>query len=208
MLLTSPTKTSAGFTLVEVVIVAPLVILIIGALIAMAVTLTGASMRTTARGQLQYDVLSALDQIEQDIKLSTHVVEASTDSLRLRNIATDRNPLQVDRQLVSLQCTPAVVGVTAYNALTYMTNYRIQDGTLQRQIDFDKGCQGHSSVWQRHGSVERLVRSTSRLRLETSADSKGAVTVTLTGWRVVAGEEVSFTGYLYARSLNVKPTGH
>ena len=112
---------NGGFTLVEVVIVAPLVLLIVGALVAMVVALTGASLRTTARGQLQNDVLAALDQIEQDIKLSTVIVDTSANQLQLRNLATDRNPLDTDRRLILANCTPANNGVPASSALTYLT---------------------------------------------------------------------------------------
>lgn len=198
---------NGGFTLVEVVIVAPLVLLIVGALVAMVVALTGASLRTTARGQLQNDVLAALDQIEQDIKLSTVIVDTSANQLQLRNLATDRNPLDTDRRLILANCTPANNGVPASSALTYLTQYQVVDHSLQRRLDMDKGCQGSSMVWQRHGNAEKLISATTDVELKVTPDNsrKGALAIALKATRLVAGEEVSFTGHLYVTSLNIGP---
>lgn len=66
------TSRTSGFTLVELLVIAPLVILLIGALVGVIVHLSGSALRSQARVQLQLDVLSALDQIEQDVKLVLH----------------------------------------------------------------------------------------------------------------------------------------
>ncbi|MGH7218361.1 MAG: PulJ/GspJ family protein [Candidatus Microsaccharimonas sp.] len=62
---------SRGFTLVEMMVVAPIVILLIGAFIALLVNLTGEVMSSRGANVLAFDVQSALNRIEQDVKLST-----------------------------------------------------------------------------------------------------------------------------------------
>ncbi len=60
-----------GFTLVEMMVVAPIVILLIGAFIALIVNLTGEVMSSRGSNVLAYDLQNALNRIEQDVKLST-----------------------------------------------------------------------------------------------------------------------------------------
>jgi len=60
-----------GFTLVEMMVIAPIVILLIGAFIALIVNLTGEVMSSRGANVLAYDVQDALNRIEADVKLST-----------------------------------------------------------------------------------------------------------------------------------------
>lgn len=60
-----------GFTLVEMMVIAPVVILLIGGFIALIVNLTGEVMSSRGSSVLAYDVQDALNRIEQDVKLST-----------------------------------------------------------------------------------------------------------------------------------------
>lgn len=201
----------AGFTLIEVAIVSPIVILVVGALIVMAVSLTGSAMRSTSRAHMQNDVLGALDRLEQDVRLSTKVevtVNAANQITRieLRSFATDKNPLNNDRRLIKADCTSAVAGVAADEALTYKITYSVSADQLQRTVELDKGCSGNSNVWQKHGQVENLfaIPSMPELRREPATDNiSGVVEVKLRAARQVAGETISFTGYLYAKSLNL-----
>lgn len=62
---------SRGFTLVELMVVSPIVILLIGAFIGLIVNLTGEVMSSRGSNMLAYDVQNALNRIEQDVKLST-----------------------------------------------------------------------------------------------------------------------------------------
>ena len=57
-------RRSAGFTLIEVLVVAPMVILMLGTIIAMLVNLSSSAMRASAQASLQNDVLAALDEEE------------------------------------------------------------------------------------------------------------------------------------------------
>lgn len=62
---------SAGFTLVEMAVIAPIVILLIGGFISLIVNLTGEVMSSRGSNILTYDLQDALNRIEQDIKLSS-----------------------------------------------------------------------------------------------------------------------------------------
>lgn len=59
-----------GFTLVEMLVIAPIVIIAIGAFIAAIVSLTGEVLSSRGSNVLSYDTQSALNQIEEDVKLS------------------------------------------------------------------------------------------------------------------------------------------
>lgn len=63
-------KSAPGFTLVEVLIIAPIVILAIGAFVAIMVSVVGEVLVTRNTTSQTNDIHGALDQIEQDVKLS------------------------------------------------------------------------------------------------------------------------------------------
>ena len=65
------TKTApSGFTLVEIIIIAPIVILFIGAFIALVVNLTGESLRLREKNAAAYEVQEALNDIETNVALA------------------------------------------------------------------------------------------------------------------------------------------
>lgn len=59
-----------GFTVVEVMLLAPILMLVIGVFIGLIVELAGQSIVSRTRSQAVYDVQDALSRIEQDVKLS------------------------------------------------------------------------------------------------------------------------------------------
>ena len=65
----SPNK-SRGFTLVEVLVIAPIVILSVGAFVGVMVNLTGEVLKTQQQNTAVQQTQDALDTIERDIKLS------------------------------------------------------------------------------------------------------------------------------------------
>ena len=69
--LPSPLSRQRGFTLVEMLVVAPIVILFIGAFIGLIVNLTGEVMSSRGSNMLTYDIQDALNRIEDDVKQST-----------------------------------------------------------------------------------------------------------------------------------------
>ncbi len=74
-----------GFTLVEMMVIAPIVILLIGAFIALIVNLTGEVMSSRGSNVLAYDLQSALNQIEEDVKLSTTYLAQTNIALSSTN---------------------------------------------------------------------------------------------------------------------------
>ena len=61
----------SGFTLVEVMIVAPIAVLVVGVFIGFIVALTGDALQSTARSQLLEELGSAHEQIRRDARLAT-----------------------------------------------------------------------------------------------------------------------------------------
>lgn len=126
-------RKSNGFTLVEMMVVAPIVILAIGAFIALIVNLTGEIMSSRGSNVLTYDIQNALGRIEDDIKLSSGFLATSSvpltaanpqgrgavnsttpftssgvdgNALILNTIVTDGNPLSLDTQFIYLSDAP------------------------------------------------------------------------------------------------------
>jgi len=64
-------RLSRGFTLVEMMVIAPIVILMIGAFIALIVNLTGEVLSSRGSNTITYNLQDALNRIEEDVKLST-----------------------------------------------------------------------------------------------------------------------------------------
>lgn len=131
-------------------VVAPMIVIIIGVLIAAMVSLTSSVVVSNAEGSATYDVQSALDQIEQDVRLSTSfgviddmtLVPTTTPILILGQYATDRNPTDPNRELIytSIPGNPCNTTDTL-NGKLWRSNppvkisiiYHIVDGTLWRR---------------------------------------------------------------------------
>ena len=82
MRFTLPTnkKRSEGFTLIEVLIIAPVVVLAIGGFVSLIVSMVGDVLLTRDSNSLTFNTQRALDRIEQDIRLGTQFL-TTTDSL-------------------------------------------------------------------------------------------------------------------------------
>lgn len=203
-------RTNKGFTLIEIVVVAPLVILLVGAIISAIIFSVDSAVRSQAKTKLQLDVLNTLDRIEQDIRLSTVVKDSTSSQVRLTNLATSENPLSPTRSLIkSSDCSVAGGGISVDEVLTYQITYSVVDGTkLIRRINRD-GCTTSSNVWQKHGSAsdETLVADSQSVSLSVTRDpdtsSAVALRVRLTVVRKSGSRDISYTGYLYAKSANL-----
>lgn len=201
---------NSGFTLVEIMVVAPLVILIIGGMITAMIALSTGAMRSSAHSQLQHEVLTALDQIEQDVKLSidfnTDTI-ANTDTtpnkLSLRSLATDKNPFNADRKLIKASdCTAASGGIFPTDALKYKMQYYVEsNNVLRRKAVFDSGCDSSDVPWQR-AIDEKLISTNNEIILKITGTEANAKTIQLTVTKTVAGRDISYTGYLYVKSVN------
>ena len=116
---------SVGFTIVEMLIIAPIVILVIGTFISAIVNMTGEILMTRGANALAYSIQDALNRIEADVKLSTTFlaknsitpsspqgyddiasdftnVGANGNILILNTLATTGNPLSTTSGLVYL----------------------------------------------------------------------------------------------------------
>jgi len=75
--MTAKSVARAGFTLVEMLIVAPVVILFIGGVIYLLVNLTGDTIASRNEDALAYDLQRAITQIETDVKTSERFLAAT-----------------------------------------------------------------------------------------------------------------------------------
>lgn len=210
----SPRRT--GFTLVEILIIAPFAILLIGSLIFMATQAANSSLRSYGKTRIQNDVLAALDLIEQDIRSSVRISSTSSSRISLEGLATNINPLDADRKLIDRSTCALVDSITNRNDATrYELTYQVTSRTLVRATSFTgRWCRGSQSLhgntsWQKHGASESIIADADinlTLQYDTlpgSSTSADAVRVTLTATRRVGGQNVSHTGKLYIKSINI-----
>ncbi|MAU34011.1 hypothetical protein CMN23_02680 [Candidatus Saccharibacteria bacterium] len=150
---------SRGFTLIEMLVIAPIVILAIGAFLAVIISMTGEVIATRASNTMVYNVQDALDRIEEDVKQAagflptniglvansaqgynddgtsfTNVGGASGTSLILNMVATRQNPLETDYNYVYLRDQPDPCSDPHNNIpLTYNIVYFVKNDTLWRR---------------------------------------------------------------------------
>jgi hypothetical protein len=155
-----------GFTLVEMLVIAPVVLLTIGAFITVIVNMTGDVLASRGSIVLAYDVQDALNRIEDDIKLSTtflatnnisltepqgyddntanfdNVDTAKGDMLILNTLATTDNPLSSIGGLVYLNSQPndCATNAAQVNQNTPMT---------MNVVYYVKTVGSVSSLWRR-----------------------------------------------------------
>lgn len=154
---TSKSTQSAGFTLVEMLVIAPIVILMIGGFIGLMVSMVGDVMVARDENQMLFDSQNALNTIEQDTRLSIQFMTATvgvvspqgvsgnytgtgnftntSNTLILRTLATDKNPADSTRQLVYYADQPNACGSTQTSNKIYALTvvYFIKDGSLWRR---------------------------------------------------------------------------
>lgn len=154
-------KQQKGFTLVEMLVVAPIVILTIGAFLTAIISMTGEVLASRASNNLSYNVQDALNRIEQDVKMSngflatnnvmgtnqgynndatafTNVGGTSGTSLILNMVATKSNPVSASSGYVYLKNKPNACSSPQNNApFTYNVVY------------FLKTVNGVSSLYRR-----------------------------------------------------------
>ena len=157
---TSANSRTGGFTLVEVLVIAPVVLLIIAAFVGMVIRLSGDALSARAANTLAYTIQDALDTIERDVRYSgaflaqtnvaiiapqgragdttpfTNITPDASAALILNAYATTDSPVSETRQLIPLpdlpvSCTDPAVGTN--QPLTYNIVYFIRDNTLWRR---------------------------------------------------------------------------
>lgn len=149
-----------GFTLVEVAIVMPVVILVIGTLLSAILAMTNNVLVTRANNALIFSVQDALDRIEADVEVSGGYlatnnvtiasgqgsgstddtgtatkfvnVDTNNNAIILNMYATDKNPKSSDRNIVKKEdSTNSCTNST--EMLMYNIVYFIQDNSLWRR---------------------------------------------------------------------------
>lgn len=150
-----------GFTLVEMLVVAPIVILAIGAFLTVIISMTGEVISSRASNTLTFNVQDALARIEEDTKLSagflatnsvpitagsgqgynndatnfTNVGGTSGTNLILNMVATTGNPLSTSSQYIFLKDQPNACASAQNNIpLTYNIVYFVRDNSLWRRV--------------------------------------------------------------------------
>ena len=169
-----PTKPN-GFTLVEMLVIAPIVLLVTAALIGFMISLVGSVMVSNARTQSLYDIQDSLNQIEQDAFFSVGFLDNSgpvtspqgvnndttaftsggattSNTIIFSQPGTDKNPADASQQLVYHPIPVSCVGQVQINMVLYTkTIYFLKSGVLYRRVivpsDATTAC---STPWQRN----------------------------------------------------------
>lgn len=147
----------SGFTLIEMLVVAPIVILTIGAFLTVIINMTGEVLASRASTKLTYDVQDALNRVEQDVKLSSSFLATNSvlgtnqgyndDStafvnatgsngpmLILNMVGTTGNPISTATSYVYLKNQPNDCSAPQQNTpLTYNIVYFVKNNTLFRR---------------------------------------------------------------------------
>ncbi|HRN90083.1 MAG TPA: hypothetical protein PK265_00640 [Candidatus Saccharibacteria bacterium] len=152
---------NSGFTIIEMLIVAPIVILFIGAFIAAIVGMTGDVLTTRGSNMLTYSVQDTLNRIEQDVNsstgfLATNNIPVSTpqgydnlttpftnvsttngNMLILNVYATTKNPIDADSQIVYTKNQPngcSDPNINTNPPVLLNVVYFVKDNTLYRRV--------------------------------------------------------------------------
>ena len=152
---TNTTKTH-GFTLVEVLIIAPIVVLLIGGFVGLMINMVGDVLLTRDQSVMSYDIQDALDRIEQDARLSTQFLTTTnaltapqgsdsnftgsaaftnTSNLVMGALTTDKNPADTTRGIIYYAKQPNDCGTSqTYNRVFLQKIiYFLKDGSLWRR---------------------------------------------------------------------------
>jgi competence protein ComGC len=148
---------SAGFTLIEMLIIAPIVILALGGFISLMVAMVGDVIASRDENVMMYEAQDTLTRIEDDVNLSTFFLTTTgtlstpqgsnsnftgnaaftntTNTLILNTITTDRNPIDSLREIVYYTAQPNPCDATkVFNTILYSKIiYFVNAGSLWRR---------------------------------------------------------------------------
>ena len=148
-----------GFTLVEMLVVAPIVIIVITGLVAAMVAMVGDALAANSRAVTAYDTQDALERIEQDVRVAINFMDkfnymtapqgrdedtgafSFTDNkdLILTQQATTGSPYDSSRALVYYKDQPAGCSEDLSTNSTLKTRaiYYLRNGSLWRRSIVD-----------------------------------------------------------------------
>ncbi len=159
-------RTQTGFSVAEILVVAPIVLLTIATFIGIIVYLTGEVLVARGSNQLAFDTQSGLDMVEQDIRLSggflaennftptspqgynstaakfSNVSTVQGTSLVLNMISTSGGSSRTNSKPTWLKDDPnacASTNVSQNKVMTYNVIYFVQNNTLWRRTIMPTG---------------------------------------------------------------------
>lgn len=170
-------STQNGFTLIEVLVVAPLVILLIGITIGYLSSLTGDGLKTQQKNVLAYNTQDALGIIDQDVSYSLSFKQSSGtvnspqgvnsttaaftsnsgNMLVLESAATDKNRLDPSRQLIQ---TGTGTCDTTKPLYTYYTIYFVSAAILYKRTILPSASTCATPVQLNSCSADKLQQAT------------------------------------------------
>lgn len=154
-------NTNRGFTIIEMLVVAPIVILFIGAFIAAIVGMTGEVLTTRSANKLTYDIQDALNRIEQDVNSSAAFLSKNNisitppqgynnDNTNFKNVdstngnmlilnvyATTKNPQDVTSQVIYTKNQPntcASPNIASNPPVMLNIVYFVKNNALYRRV--------------------------------------------------------------------------
>lgn len=155
---------SGGFTFVEIAVVAPIIILIIGAFITIIVNMTAEVLRSRGSSDMAYNVQDAINRIDQDVKLSVGFLAQNSVTLTspqgyndgtqtfenvgtngtmliINALATTGNPLDSTSSVAYLQNQPNACGSSQgqNTPLTFNIIYYVKNNSLWRRVVMPSG---------------------------------------------------------------------
>lgn len=175
----SKTASQPGFTLVEMLVVAPIVILVVGGIVALLIALVGDVLIARERNSMAYNTQDVLNLIEQDVRLSSNIQATtgtlpspqgsdsnvsgtaafqSNSALILTLYATNLSPTDPNRLIITLN-TPSACGspnATANTPFTYTVVYFVYNNSLWRRVivpDYNTNSSNticNSPPWQKN----------------------------------------------------------
>lgn len=149
-------KHSPAFTLVELLVAVPMIVVVIGIITGLMLVLVGNVIASNAKNQMIYDSQSALNQIEQDAFLSTSYVDtytapapqmkndtsgaydatpsSGTPDIIFNQLGTTKNPLDPSRNITYYARPNPCSGEQAANDMFFLkVVYFVKSGALYRR---------------------------------------------------------------------------
>lgn len=162
--------TSAGFTLIEMLVVAPVIIILIGVMIVMISSVTGDSLQARARNTVIYQTQDTLDGIGAEVARatafltttgtlvspqgsngSTAAFTASSSVLIMNTPATDVNPIDSVREPIYYNSPSSCSSASVIDNGAYPVTsvYFVSSGTLWKRTILPSTGTPCSTPWQR-----------------------------------------------------------
>ncbi len=165
-------RSTPGFTIVEMLVIAPIAMLLIAGIIAFITTIVGDTLISSERNTMTWQIQSSLDQIENDVRLSTSInatsgtmpspqgngggtaAFTSDSAIILTQFATTQNPYNTARTLIYLANPSSACNTNIQYTnptLSVQVIYFISGGALYRRTSYPlpiPATCGGATPWQ------------------------------------------------------------